>query len=52
MPDSGLPQHEGTTMYLTMLDDRFVVMRGESIIDCHKDANVLTKRWGAMPYVS
>lgn len=37
--------------YLTMLDDRFVVMNGNAIIDCDNDANVLLARYGIMSYV-
>jgi len=38
-------------LYLTMLDDRFVVMNGDAIIDCDNNANVLIKRYGSMTYV-
>jgi len=38
-------------MYLTMLDDKFIVMCNEAIIDADDDANVLLKRYGTMSYV-
>jgi len=39
-------------MYLTMLDEKFIVMRNDAIIDADDDANVLLARYGSMPYVS